>query len=173
MIKGNKINLRLLKETELEAYVKLTEDVYAPGEFWLGDPPSLNKIKSNFANEGFWSEKGWHQMVITDKKDNFLGEIFYFKPTSYLEGYEIGYRIFSQDNYGKGYATEALSLFSKYLFDLKNIRRIQVGMAEENIGSKKVAEKCGFTYEGKFRQAFFVGGKHRNMLYFSKLRDEL
>jgi len=42
----------------------------------------------------------------------------------------------------------------------------------ENIGSRKVAEKCGFKYEGLKRQAAYTKGKYEDIELLSLLREE-
>ena len=41
-----------------------------------------------------------------------------------------------------------------------------------NAPSKKVIEKCGFTYEGTLRDYFYIDGKYEGRMYFSILEDE-
>ena len=65
------------------------------------------------------------------------------------EGYEVGYHI-AKAYTGKGYATEAVTAF---LFQIKaklQLDKILGICVSENVASKRVMEKCGFTkeYEG-------------------------
>ena len=46
-------------------------------------------------------------------------------------------------------------------------------IAEGNIASERVAQKCGFTYEGLARQAMFARGRHQDMKLYSWLRPEV
>lgn len=41
-----------------------------------------------------------------------------------------------------------------------------------NKASKRVIEKCGFTYEGTLRDYFCMKGEYVGRLYFSMLRQE-
>jgi RimJ/RimL family protein N-acetyltransferase len=68
--------------------------------------------------------------------------------------------------------TEALSLCADYLFQSTTIHRLQLIIAEGNIASQRVAQKCGFTYEGTARQAMFQRGKHHDMQIYALLRHE-
>ena len=68
--------------------------------------------------------------------------------------------------------TEAVRLFTDYLFDLHKINRIQLTAVVGNEGSKRVAEKCGFKSEGILRQAMFHTGRNVDIEMFSLLRDE-
>jgi RimJ/RimL family protein N-acetyltransferase len=68
--------------------------------------------------------------------------------------------------------TEALRLFSAYMFSAKPIARLQVNCFSENIPSRRTAEKCGYTYEGTMRKAVFCKGKFYNLDLFSIMREE-
>ncbi len=111
-------------------------------------------------------------MAICSKDGRLLGSIFFFKPQGYIDGYEIGYRIFRPDERGKGLMTEALRIFSSYLFAIKPVNRLQLLVAEGNTGSWKVAEKCGFKKEGQLRNAMFIKGTYHDMRIYSLLRSE-
>ena len=71
-----------------------------------------------------------------------------------------------------GYATEAVTAITKYGFGVVGFNRIQVSCRHVNLPSKQVIEKCGFTYEGTFRQYFIHFGEFHDRLYYSMLRDE-
>jgi RimJ/RimL family protein N-acetyltransferase len=42
----------------------------------------------------------------------------------------------------------------------------------ENAASRRIAEKCGFVLEGTVRGAFFSGGRNKDVLLYSLLRDD-
>ena len=41
-----------------------------------------------------------------------------------------------------------------------------------NTASRRIAEKCGFTYEGLVRGAFFNNGRNHDVALFGLLRDD-
>ena len=55
---------------------------------------------------------------------------------------EVGYWI-GRDHWGKGYATAALRAFVA----VDTTRPLWVHVAEHNVGSQLVAERCGFTFD--------------------------
>jgi len=171
MLEGKKINLRLMRESDIEEYVKLTENIIDNGEYWFGAPPSEFKVKKHFQENGYWGE-AHGKMLIVDKKDKMLGEINYFRTGTYRSDYEIGYRVFRPENRGKGYTSEAFRIFVSYFFALKPLERLQVCVAEENIPSLRVAEKIGFKYEGTLRNVFYIKGRYINLKVFSMLKNE-
>ncbi|MFZ0014006.1 MAG: GNAT family N-acetyltransferase [Acidimicrobiia bacterium] len=87
-------------------------------------------------------------LLMIDDEGEIVGEIEYFPITHYLQGYEISYQLFGQQHAGKGYTTEAVNLLLGYLLGRKRVNRMQLNIHPSNGASKKVAEKCGFTFEG-------------------------
>ena len=62
------------------------------------------------------------------------------------EGFEVGYHI-AKEYTGNGYATEALKALLEYTAKVKKLDRIYGICLSENVASKMVLEKCGFTKE--------------------------
>ena len=77
-------------------------------------------------------------------------------------------------NWGKGYATEAIALWTKMVFaQLPDIWRIDMATWSGNVGMMKVAEKVGYTLEGRFRKARIVDNKYYDSLRYGILREDL
>ncbi len=69
--------------------------------------------------------------------------------------------------------TEALQLFSAYLYTTNStMQRLTVLIRSDNVGSIKVAEKCGYKHEGTLRNAWVDDGRPYAMEIYSLLRDE-
>lgn len=64
---------------------------------------------------------------------------------SALAGRELGY-VLSKDYWGRGLMPEAVRAVIGYLFDAVGLDFILVGHFERNARSRRVIEKCGFTY---------------------------
>lgn len=63
---------------------------------------------------------------------------------------EIGYWLRS-DRAGRGYTTEAASAAVGFAFDVLGQDRVELRAGVENLASRRVAEKLGFTREGMLR----------------------
>jgi [ribosomal protein S5]-alanine N-acetyltransferase len=70
----------------------------------------------------------------------------------------IGYFL-AEAFWGKGIATQAVSVLVKFLFEVVNINRIQAEVMPLNEISKRVLLKNGFIKEGTLRQANLWSGK--------------
>jgi len=171
MFKGKKINVRLIKESDLDTFMELANDMYHTGDQYPYLLRSEIDMRKQFNDNVFWTkDKG--RVLITDKKDKIVGQMSYFPGSYYMSGYEIGYQIFREEDRGKGYTTEAVKILAAYLFDTRPITRLQICMEKENEGSFKVAEKVGFTHEGTLRDVHFDRGRTISLEIFSMTRAE-
>lgn len=172
MIVGKNIILRMYKQSDLDELIPLMNDLSQKGEFLNVNLVNEVMYKKGYQERGFWNDESG-SFVITDKSDRILGTIGYFKGVNYLPGYEIGYNIFRSEDRGKGYTTEALRLFAAYLFDLNRmVHRLEVHADMNNMGSRRVAEKAGFAFEGTKRDAVFARGSYHDLAIYSMLRHE-
>lgn len=74
--------------------------------------------------------------------------------------------------WSKGYCTESSKRVITHVFEDIKAFRLQVTHREQNIASKSVILKCGFTLEGNLRGALKRFGKYENVMYYGLLRDE-
>ena len=84
---------------------------------------------------------------------------------------EIGC-VISQDYWSKGISTEAVKKVLQFGFRKMDLVRIQARCFTENIGSAKVLEKVGMSFEGILRKGMFVKGKYPDLKMYSILREE-
>jgi [ribosomal protein S5]-alanine N-acetyltransferase len=68
---------------------------------------------------------------------------------------------------------EAVDLLVRYLFSRLKNNRIRLIIHPENLASCRVAEKCGFTYEGTARGAWYYRGTNHDVEVYAILRDEV
>jgi RimJ/RimL family protein N-acetyltransferase len=163
--------LRLFSESDLDELYSLDADLAARGDHFPLRLHSLAEMRAQFRQTGWWQEDQG-RMVVADHEGRMVGAIVFFKPSPMLAGYEIGFTIFRPADRGKGCMTEALLIFSAYLFELKPVPRLQLGMFAGNAASRRVAEKCGYQYEGTQRQGSFLHGQYRDRETFSLLRND-
>ncbi len=171
MIYGKNVVLRTVYPHEVDHVYELVTYINAKGRFWHLSFPSSSEFTREFNRSGFWSTDEGRMLILSHQGD-YIGEILYFKGLDYQSGYEVGYELFDERFQGHGYMSEALLLFCAYMFSIRPINRIQVNTMEGNIASARVAEKCGFTYEGTMRKATFNQGEYHNLKLYSLLREE-
>ncbi len=171
MIKGQNVILRTVKETDIDQIFNFSSDLAEVGDYWSVSLPSAILLKNMFKETGIWENDGG-MMLITNHEGEILGQISFFKGYLYQVGYEVGFRIYKNDQRGKGFLTEALRIFCAYLFELKPINRLQVNTLKGNYACRRVAEKCGLVYEGTMRKATFKRGTFQDLELLSLLRED-
>ncbi len=171
MLKGKQIDLRWVQEKELEKLHSLHTDISNRGFYFPLQVTPWPLFRKQYSETGFWNDD-YGRLLIVNKSDEWLGSIWYFKSIFYFNALEIGYIIWDEQHRGKGIMPEALTLFAKYLFELKTIHRLELRILPENAASLQVAKKCGFKFEGIAREAIFLRGRHLDLHQYSLLRTE-
>jgi RimJ/RimL family protein N-acetyltransferase len=69
-------------------------------------------------------------------------------------------------------ATEAQFLFTQYVFDELGYRRYEWKCHNENLPSKRAAERFGFKFEGIFRNHMVAKGANRDTAWYSIIDSE-
>ena len=171
MLRGRRIRLRQIREVDLDRLYDAHADIANRGAYYPRGVMSEPAFRKEFADGGFWErEKG--TLLIVDGDDEVAGHIEFFKPVSYWDAFELGYQLYDERFAGQGYVTEAVQLLVDYLFATKKQHRIHLVIVPENLASRRVAEKCGFTLEGTIRGAFFHYGRNQDVLLYSLLRGD-
>ncbi len=171
MLKGNNIHIRIIKEADLTVLINNYNEIDSHGEFLPISMGSEVTLRQQYNENGFVSDNS-QRYVIANTSNDIIGSIWAFKSVPYFDAIEIGYQIFHEKDRGKGFVTEALTLFYPYIFKTKQINRLELRIVTENKASERVAIKTGFTLEGICREAAYSQGKHHDMNIFSMLRRE-
>lgn len=126
----------------------------------------LEKYISSYSNLNYFR---W--AVIEIESGVCIGQIAFFLVDCQNNFAEIEYCIGSKYQC-KGYATEAAKAVVEYGFEKAEFHKIQICHRSNNLPSKRVIEKCGFTFDGALRDYFFIDGKYYDRLYYSILSNE-
>lgn len=122
---------------------------------------SIKVIQSFIKHQESWA--------ITLKEDNNpIGSIILADINRHDRYKELEY-IISEDYKNKGYATEAVNGVLSHAFNDLNLMVVAVCHYPSNIKSKRVIEKCGFTYEGTLRK---FGRNFQDTVWYSMTKEE-
>ena len=81
---------------------------------------------------------------------------------------ELGY-VVHQEARDRGVASRALALLTDWAFGSLDAKRIELLISPENAGSKRVATKNGYVYEGTLRSMYFKQDVRADTEIWSKL----
>lgn len=105
---------------------------------------SFTYIRSAIERQESWA-------IVLKENNKPIGVIELFDSNRH-KGYKELEFIISDDFHNKGYATEAVKCVLDYAFSELELVIVGVCHYLSNAQSKRVIEKCGFTYEGTLRK---------------------
>lgn len=159
-LKKNKIYLRELQEADInDEYLK-----------WLNDYEVVKYTESRFFPHSLESLSGYLEnlknnsnvmfAIIEVSKDKHIGNIKLGNINWIHRTADIGIIIGNKDYWGKGVATESISLVVDYAFKRLNLRKITAGAYINNIGSIKAFKKNSFIQSYIEKNKCFYDGKY-------------
>lgn len=115
----------------------------------------------------YFSEKS------TSKKDEmqFVGTLKLYDIDFNSKKASIGIMVGERNLWGKGIATQAISIVCDYCMNTLNLHKICAGYFETNTGMAKAFAKNGFKVEGILRDHYFDLKQYQNIVLVGKIRD--
>ncbi|MDB5453233.1 MAG: rimL [Caulobacteraceae bacterium] len=167
VVTGEGVELRRITARDLKMAVKhgFTLSITEP----LSHPTRLREV---YDATGFWTDDTGAVAIEARADERLVGALQFYPAGGSIKGYEIGYVIYSEDDVGKGYAIEAIRLFSDLLFKERSAcHRLQMLVAKWDDRTARLAEDCGFASEGTLRKAGFGRDGPEDCLIYSRVRD--
>ena len=142
---------------------------------WLNDPEVNRYLESRFIEHNFEDVAGFVRRLQADDSTIFLG--IYLKDSdkhignikldsidSYHSRGIVGLMLGDKQEWGKGFATEAIREITKYAFNELGLKKVSAGCYESNLGSKKAFERVGYEVEGFFKESCRNGLRKRRFV---------
>lgn len=102
--------------------------------------------------------------------DRVIGSIGVFRSENiHRRTAEIGYYL-SENDWGKGFATRAVTAVTAYIFKETDILRIFAEPFSTNKASCRLLEKCGFQFEGTLRKNAVKNGEVKDMHMYALIK---
>ncbi len=150
VIEGDRIRLRILRESDAEAMWRIARDPivtqYLPWEPMATPQAILPFIRDQEARRKRGDALCF--AVLSKETDALIGSTDLVDMRRYLQtGAEIGY-LLAKEHWGQGIMTEAASLTLRYAFNTLHLTRLVAFADVENRASRRVLEKLGMAQEG-------------------------
>lgn len=119
----------------------------------------------------FYQNDGIYFAIAKKDNDQLIGSIGLTTLNSYHSRIELSYDL-AKEYWRQGICTKAIHAVIKYGFEQLRVNRIEAFTSTENIPSKNLLLKCGFTLEGTLRQHRYHRGTYVDAHIFSLLRRD-
>lgn len=173
MISLNKVLVRPIERSDLS----LIQKWYNDDEVMLwgsGAKPDI-MVSMDYLEEVWYDEiysDSSTRMLIETKEGQPIGVIGYRNMNIQERRCRLSIFIGEKDFWGKGYGSDAVKAFIRFLFNRCNINRVEADTWDGNERALKCFEKCGFKIEGRLRKAKFVEGQYRDEIILGILRED-
>lgn len=168
---GSRVRLRTIGARDLKAATahKYTLSITEP----MTDPGRARQVLDQ---TGFWGEDAGAcaiESAVDGERGRLVGTLQFYNSDPGIHGLEIGYIVHNEDDRGKGYASEALRLFSDLLFARRpDCHRLQLIIETWNDASARLAENCSYASEGRLRKAGYSSpDQPSDCFVYSRVRD--
>ncbi len=154
-------------------------DVNANYYRWMNDPQVVQFLEVRHTRRSMKDLREYVAGIIEGKEEAFfaiclnetgrhIGNIK-LGPINKVHGFaEVGFLIGEREFWGKGIATEAVSLIVRYAFETLQLRRVLAGCYADNLASLRVFKKAGFKKEGVLHSHWLSNGKYVDGILLAK-----
>lgn len=169
---GGRVYLRLLELSDCtDRYVA-----------WLADPEVNQYLETRYVDQTLEMIRGFVAGMI-ESPHSYLFAICEMNGGRHVGNVKIGpivprhlfadvsYFIGEREAWGKGYGSEAVRLVTKLGFERLGLHRCQAGLYESNVGSHRLLEKAGYTYEGRLAKQLRIEDRWEDHVWFGALKE--
>jgi RimJ/RimL family protein N-acetyltransferase len=141
---------------------------------WVSEEPTLQsaEVRCRKAAANFLLRADLPYLAFERSSGRLVASIGLHRTDWALPKTEVGYWVRTSET-GKGYACEGVQALVSWAMDSLQAERVELVTDERNLGSRAVAERCGFRLEGILRNVMrSPDGKLSNSCIYAKLPAE-
>ena len=107
--------------------------------------------------------------IICRDSGKMIGTVGYSEIYFEDDRAEVGY-VINPEYWGRGVATECLSAITAFGFERLGFHRLEARIMVGNDASMRVAEKCGYAFEGVHKDMLLVKGEYRDIAFYANVK---
>ena len=113
---------------------------------------AFNDYQTAYAQELHYPSIYHCSYAIEDDEGQHIGNIMYYNYDSRRGEAELGISIGDRRYWSKGYGTDAVATFVRYLFDNLHLDRVFLNTLDWNVRAQRAFQKAGFVPCGRMRR---------------------
>jgi [ribosomal protein S5]-alanine N-acetyltransferase len=169
VLKGAKVTLRPGRESDAEHFVRWFADMQVTRMLGRRMAVALYQEQEFLKRIGESKDDVWWMIDAEGKPIGATGiHGINWIDANATTGIVIG----EKDCWGKGYATEAMALRTRYAFRELNLHKLMTEVNAENVASRKALERNGYRTAGRRREQEFREGKWHDRWLGEVLRED-
>ena len=165
-------NLRLLEPSDLEFLERIENDTRL-WKYSNTTKPFSNEVLKIYIQNAKQDivDAGQQRLVTVESDSNKLGliDLFDYEPKHARAAVGV---VIVEECRGKGYAKEASQMVIDFCFKKLGLRKISLGVIEDNVAAVQLYDKLGFIQEGLLLKHGSYDGKYCNSVQMSIFNPE-
>ena len=172
-IRGRKVWLRALEESDLPAYKRAINSVEVGS--WAGYPWPHSEatvarwyedVRTRHGHGEYWFA------VSPLGRDEFLGTVWLWSKGDRLDGLELSVFVTEEAGLGNGIGSDAVDAALDFIFGNYRTERVWLTTEVDNARAVRAFEKSGFRVDGTVRHHFRRAGEWRDSALMAIVRDD-
>ncbi len=143
-LSGKKVRIRPLEQEDWKDLYRWWNNPESLGEFIRSQLHSYKEFEKFLENVVFGQHQSTVLIIESVNDKSKVGDLSFWPSREGDYSITVGYALGEADQRSKGFMTEAVKILVDYLFESRNIERIDADTDLENFGSQKVLERKGF-----------------------------
>jgi ribosomal-protein-alanine N-acetyltransferase len=157
-------------------------DAQGPYRLWMNDPQVTRFLESRFRS---FSEADLRKFIgdanarpdtvflgiFLRERSQHIGNIKVEVSRPHLRG-EVGVLVGDKEQWGKGYASEAIGRLAQYAFADLKLHKLTAGCYGANVGSMRAFESAGFFTEGVRARHYALDGEWLDLVLMARFSPE-
>ena len=138
---------------------------------WIAEEQTLDsaEVRCRKSEANFLARTDLPFLAFEKSLGRLVGSVGLHRTDWQVPKTEVGYWI-RTSSAGKGYVSEGVQALVRCAFEQLGAQRVELVTDEENVASRKVAERCGFALEGVLRNTQRgQDGRLRNACIYARL----
>lgn len=172
MLKGKKTLIRPLEEEDIDLLYEWVNDqevnLWASGSWPLSTLLNRELLRDRYLQESADGQR----FAVLNEKNVLIGTIGFRDFNIPARSASLFISIGDKNFWGKGYGTDALITFVRFLFSQWNLHRLSLDTWDGNTRAIKAYEKAGFQVEGRQREARYILGKYHDAILMGLLKKD-
>ena len=173
---GDRVQLRGYEPEDIEFEAAYEENTIDQRSGWKAFPPRSSVARKNWNEEASAAKMEGDavdfRLVVARRSDNLIVGGVNPHSVDLINGtFRFGISV-ADEHKGHGYASEAVLLLLRYMFDERRFQKCGSEAHAYNTASLALHRKLGFVEEGRLRRNVFVGGGYHDTVMLGMTVEE-
>ncbi|OQB25782.1 MAG: Spermidine N(1)-acetyltransferase [Firmicutes bacterium ADurb.Bin182] len=170
-IKGRFVTLRAVEEDDLEMLRDMMNDSDME-QYVVGWSFPVSKEQQHNWYINLLTDSKSKRFIIETKDDGAVGIVTLTDIDWKNRSANHGIKLANRKNRTKGIGTDAVMALMRYTFDELGLHRLDGAWFDDNVASKGLYTKCGWSVEGVRREYVFKGGQFKDLAIVGVLASD-